>query len=232
MLIIVGNQGNMGRRYAAIARYLNVQHDGYDSQSIQEAIENKTHELIKKASKIIVATSTNAHVTVLETIGKIRGGVGIDILCEKPITTNRSEFRRLYRIANEAKLNLYMVNNYSYIEYAVGLKDNEMPTIYDYYHSGKDGLVWDCIQLVGNALQKIILRNNSPVWRVVINGHAVSYASIDGSYIRMMEDFLGNQKKLWGKEKIVLAHDKCFMLTDKLGEAPQHVEYDLSRSNG
>jgi len=190
---IVGHKGNMGRRYASILNYL-----GEDWVGIDEGYE------IPFMQNYIIATPTKTHIDIILDIKIVNPDA--TILCEKPITTDIKQFRR---VPEEYWNDIFMVNQYAYISDFVNKSWAPASTFYDFYHSGNDGLAWDCIQLIHLAIEKhkIILRNTSPIWKAEINGRPIGKEEIDFSYIDMIKDFLGDRKKCWGLHKAYQAHE-------------------------
>jgi hypothetical protein len=95
-----------------------------------------------------------------------------------------------------------MVNNYAFMK-PTGFKTTGIITTYDYYHSGGDGIAWDCIQILNlDETGQPILKNDSPIWKY-------SKDVVDESYILMIEAFLKLEKdKLWGWDQIERAHER------------------------
>jgi hypothetical protein len=189
---IIGNKGNMGRRYAACLDYLNIDHWGYDGappESFVSKLDDTTH--------VIIATPTETHVSIFKMIQVLSDK--LPILCEKPITKDLKELESINLD------NLYMVNNYQYIANSIEYRNETVS--YDYYHSGNDGIAWDCIQLFafGNDIK---LSNKSPKWQCSINGTPLSKDLIDQSYIDMLKDFTGPMKHVWDKNTIIDLHLK------------------------
>lgn len=187
---IIGNKGNMGRRYSAICTRFDVPFDGSDRCERPD---------VESASHVIIATPTNTHVDLIRYVLEHSEA---KILCEKPIEIGPA------LIANETD-RLFMVNNYAYCAGSVPRYEDSR-TEYNYYHSGPHGLVWDCIQLVHLAAGSISLRNENPVWKCVINGFYLERSQIDSSYVVMLFDFLADKPmQLWGSKDIIEAHAKA-----------------------
>jgi len=191
-LCIVGGNGNMGKRYQAICRFLGINHFVADPS---------TKTPIKDASHYLIATPTAMH---LENILDIRDKYGGLILCEKPFVTNVDELGRL----QEIPANVFMVNNYAFYP---GLSDRlDGTTLYSFYNSGPHGLAWDCIQLLHLARSTVKLVGKSPIWKCQINGTKLNRETLDLAYVEMIRTFWqGSTKKLWGKKDIIDAHFKA-----------------------
>ena len=196
-LFIIGIEGNMGRRYSAVARYLGINYSGCDYHS------SRLERIPPEGALILIATPTENHLSdCLYYLHKDSH----DVLCEKPIVKNSADLERLKGI----NLNrLFMVNNYCYVDTKRWNSIGKV-TLYNYFMSGKDGLIFDCIQLFGLAGsdEEIILENSSPIWRCAINGFHVDRDSIDESYVKMIADFFGEKKQVWNGEKIIDVHQK------------------------
>lgn len=194
-LFIVGIEGNMGRRYQAVARYLGIDCSGCDISS------SRVERIPPKDALVLIATPTERHLN--DCFSYLASGEH-DVLCEKPIVKTRDDLEKLKGINLDR---LYMVNNYCYT-YKDDINLYEDHTRYDYYMSGKDGLVWDCIQLFGLAKGPVFLNNTSPIWNCVINGKFLQRQIIDESYVAMIIDFFHERKHLWSGQKIIEIHEK------------------------
>ena len=201
-VLVVGANGNMGRRYCSILDHLEVDYD--------------THEINQPSSKvkynyILVATPTTDHLHTLDELSKYQNNA--KILCEKPISKTTSIYtkRKLDHILELFSDNLFMVNQYAYYSENIEIP-KESVTLYDFYNSGKDGISWDCIQLIHLAKGAIVLKNESPIWKCKINGVSLDREQIDLCYIKMIKDFLNDGKeygRLWGLDDIRVSHKKA-----------------------
>lgn len=175
-ILIIGGNGNMGRRYAAVLKYLGA---FVEINEIGTG-ESETIAQIKRADGVIIATPTTRHRSSILQCEQVKQG--IPILCEKPVVGNASNLNQF------DGMNLQMVNQYKYLapETVVGPH-----TMYDFYNSGGDGLEWDCINLIGlDQTGNIILRKESPIWKCVINGKPIDRSDIDLSYVIMVRRWL------------------------------------------
>jgi len=200
LVAVIGAKGNMGRRYVSILNFLDVDHVDYDVDDNVD-LAGVTH--------VIIATPTSTHIEVLEDLMPRKK---IKILIEKPIAVldQIHPMTALMPVRNMISQghDVFMVNNYTYMH---GQNYGDYgKTLFDYYNSGNDGLAWDCIQLIHLARSEIILKNDCPKWSCYINGMRMDAKNIDYSYIRMIEDFVGKGKKLWGWNDIRDAHQKTF----------------------
>ena len=209
---VVGGKGNMGKRYRAILKHLEVEHISVDiNEHLPTVKDDVTH--------YIIATPTDEH---LGSLMNISWGLKppVNFLIEKPIAilSNRDVDTKLRPVSTAISRghNVYMVNQYAYCHF--DLHQENQPTYYDYYNSGKDGLAWDCIQIIYLAKDSIDLKNDSPEWTCFINGLLFTRNILDRCYIRMIEDFISDGKKygkLWGWDDIRSAHRKAFEYTNR-----------------
>jgi hypothetical protein len=82
-----------------------------------------------------------------------------------------------------------MVNQYKYLSGSGGV------TYYDFYNTGKDGLEWDCLNIIGMARQqRAFINNKSPIWKCCINGKKLSLDDVNQAYVEMIKDWLENQE--------------------------------------
>ena len=199
-LCIIGGKGNMGRRYAAIA---NMENMYFHSIDVNDPIPTDfTHYLI--------ATPTETHEAVLTNLCNMREEP-VKVLIEKPYTIIKNNDMNAFQVLGKLSTlghKIYMVNQYAY--YSHDLCDNEGPTYYDYYHSGKDGIMWDCIQIIHLARNGVkFLNNQSPIWHCMINGVKLNRELIDLCYVKMLKDFCSDGKlygRLWGIRETRQAH--------------------------
>ena len=191
-VLVVGSRGRQGRRYCSILNYLGVDYTGTDlGQSFPNT--DFTHA--------IVATPTNAHE---KTIFGLRDKYPwlLPILVEKPVVTS------LTRATLELD-GIYAVNQYAFLPEYTKFQSGEGLTAYDYYQSGADGLLWDCISLVGLANGRIELKNDSPVWKAQINGVELHREDMDTAYVVMLRHFVdGNYDRFWGPTEIKRVTEK------------------------
>lgn len=176
-ICIIGGLGSIGSRYACILKYFKIP---YVIKDIHTPDIN-----LHDYDKFIIATPTPTHIELLNILQ------GKTILCEKPISKDPL-------IIPNVK-NVYTVCNYNYIVQNLSL----MPPFsieYDYYRTGKDGILWDCCQLIYLDPEAKI-STQSPKWNLTINGEMISYRELEESYILMLLDFAYNRyENLWTLE--------------------------------
>ena len=224
MICIVG-YGNMGKRYGAICRNLDIDYIAVD--------ENDEIPLDKKF--YIISTPTDTHTAILQSL-IISVDEPANFLVEKPISKNPQHLDVCINLIQRYYHNVYMVNNYAYYDFALPKAGGL--TVYDYYNSGRDGLAYDCIQLIHLADGEVKLGNDNPIWKCKINGLHMNREKVDWCYIRMIEDFYSEGKKygkLWGVDDIIAAHNKVMAyekslnsntgkkLLDKIAQKVQQV---------
>jgi hypothetical protein len=179
-ILIIGGAGNMGRRYATICRFLGATVEIFDIGT-KEPLEC----MVKRNDGVIITSPTKEHRSHIFACDFHRPNVAI--LCEKPVVTDTEDLDQFDGIR------MTMVNQYAFIAKTGGkLRANDY-TLYDYYHSGGDGLYWDCINIIGlDETGHLILRKESPIWKCVINGREIDRNQIDLSYVLMVQDWMKN----------------------------------------
>lgn len=203
-VFIFGIEGNMGRRYKSILEWLGIPVRGIDKNDSLSRID-----FIKNPTHYIIATPTNTHQQIIEELDEyLKNKPSVRILCEKPVIKTMDiaqDFKPIRSLISSGHY-FYMVNNYCYYP---GMGTGRGKTSYDYYNSGGDGLIWDCIQLVHLASSDISLSNRSPYWQTFINGTCLIKDYIDDTYVSMLADFLDDTMGLlWGYKDIELATKK------------------------
>lgn len=179
-ILIIGDKGSMGRRYAANLRYLDFPRiDGVDNDASIDDIAKVSHLY----DGIILATPTNTHFEILMALKNTSASV----LCEKPITKSREELDHvLYAYKDK---NLQMVMQYKDLE-TYGKGDS----FYDYYNHGRDGLYWDCLQIIALAQGRVMLSENSPFWKCRLNGTDLDISKMDIAYNLMLRRWMRNPR--------------------------------------
>lgn len=172
MISVIGGLGSIGRRYCAILKSLGVEYSVYDTAS-------ESHSVWNSCEKAIIATPTETHYQW----ASFCQSAGITFLVEKPMSKRVSECEAMQG------WNGYVVNNYAYCV--------QRPTLYDHYNTGKDGVEWDCCQLI-YLNPRITIKTESPEWILMGPGKRVNYSDLERSYIEMVSDFVnGNYGNLW-----------------------------------
>lgn len=200
-VLLFGADGNMGRRYRAILKHL-----GHECIPIEVGFSWINFKgLIPAVDKVIIASSTEAHwqnLLELKDADENRPG-GLDVLCEKPVVKDVGQLNRLRELCESAHINLYVVNQYQHLVNDLMLGgDAPLNVEYDYWNSGRDGILWDCFQLVALATGGISLKNESPYWKCQINGCRLGIQRMDFAYVDMISDFLHEKNDVWGIDVI------------------------------
>jgi hypothetical protein len=170
MTLIIGSNGSMGRRYQAILKHLEVPFECYD-------IGTGTQDW-SRFDNFILATPTDLHFRYVKNLEVFKK----PILCEKPLSTDHSEFVRIL----DASCPISMMMQYAYFDrdYAHG------KTKYDFYNHGKDGLVWDCFQIIALARGEVEVKESSPIWHCTLNGQEIDLKQMDRAYVWAVRRFL------------------------------------------
>lgn len=163
----------MGKRYQAILRYLGKPYACLDV----DTTENEAENLKARATAFIVATPTSTHLPILYDLANYRK----PILCEKPVCTSLDDLDEWLAAVSDEGLPFRCMLQYT----ELGIPKDCGPTYYDYFRSGPDGLVWDCLQIVGHATDpyNVRLNNESPIWKCAINGKVLSLHDMDAAYV-------------------------------------------------
>jgi hypothetical protein len=186
---VIGGKGNMGRRYAKILeRYC-------DCDVL--VVDTDTHETtadMQSCDGIIISVPTEVHVrTIYKNLM-----YGKPILCEKPITKNILKLQTLLSIEG---LDLSMINQYEFLDD----KTSEGHTSYNYFKTGNDSLLWDCINIMGVARSSYDIRNDSLIWTCRLNGKQISLSDMDLAYIDNIKGWVNGWRN---KDYILGAHLK------------------------
>jgi len=197
-VLVVGYKGNMGSRYTAILDFLGIEWSGL------EPFERKGNE--QDIEGIILATPTITHPDILRSF---ENDYDLPILCEKPISRcgifGKPSTLGLADFLSKTNLNIRMVNQYKYMPRA-DEAGAEGKTYYNYFKTGRDGLAWDCINIIGMAKGDVELKNDSPIWDCWINGKSLNIRGMDHAYIDMIDDWVKNPTN--NHDYILESHEK------------------------
>jgi hypothetical protein len=164
---VYGANGNMGTRYCKILeRYAGCEVVRIDITDFGETNIDDT------CDGFIIATPTNTHVKLISALKHFNK----PILCEKPITKSILD---LEQILTE-DIDLSMINQYEFLDDV----DRSGDTSYDYFKTGTDGLIWDCINVIGTARAEYNVSNHSLIWQCKLNGRKINLEWMDEAYIR------------------------------------------------
>jgi hypothetical protein len=181
-VFIVGIDGNMGQRYEACLRSLGIDVVGVDFKPTA----NIKHDDV---DGYIIATPTHRHLDDLMTYSQYSK----PILCEKPFAKSLEAIEDFARRCRKQLINIRMVNQYEHLIDQTSRGE----TIYDYFRTGKDGLAWDCINIIGLSHQAPVLENTSPVWYCKINGVTLNLADMDKAYVAMLKSWTHDPRTNW-----------------------------------
>ena len=192
---VIGGKGNMGRRYALILeKYCDCEAVIFDI-----GVNNKLDD----CDGYIIATPTAGHYPYILALSAYRK----PILCEKPIVTDREQLEYILGIDG---LDLSMINQYGFIP-RDSYFDEVSHTSYNYFKTGNDGLLWDCINIIGLSNKSYDIKNDSLIWECMINGDHVYIADMDRAYIDNIEGWVNGWRN---KDYILEAHNKVWKAID------------------
>lgn len=192
--LIIGAKGSMGLRYQAILRYLERDFKCVDIETPKDEIR----EIASRSSGVILATPTDTHVDFIQDLIPFRK----PILCEKPVTKDVTQLRELMAKIRESGTPFSMMYQYEVLAPHV----HKGVSRYNYFRHGNDGLVWDCLQIIGLARGDIILKEESPIWSCMINGRALNISHMDAAYIAFVQRWFRQPSE--SLQKITHIHEK------------------------
>lgn len=183
-VLLIGGKGSIGRRYQAVLRALHVPYRIHDLGD-ELSFEGVTH--------VLIASPTETHVKYCW----LADECNLPFLCEKPLTKNVTEAEELARNTS----NGYVVNNWAFLGTNFDLAPIPRRITYDFYNTGRDGLLWDVCQLIyfsKLAKAELFVNTNSHTWDVTWNDDDVAYRAIEQSYLQMVRAFLADRSHaLW-----------------------------------
>lgn len=191
-VFIYGFNGNMARRYRSILGFLDHQVAGEDVDG------NHGDFKLDDADAVIVATPTETHLKFVWSLLDCRK----PILCEKPISKNLDELRKLMSECAAHATHLQMVSQYDHLVDPGARGD----TSYSYFKTGPDGMPWDCLQIIWHAKGEPLLSTRSPVWSCKINGRELSSCDMDHAYVDEIKIWLERPRNDIGR--ILDSHEK------------------------
>jgi hypothetical protein len=195
MILVIGAKGSMGQRYQSILRYLGKEMALVDAEHNRHYIK----QVATACKGIIIASPTDTHAEYIRHLMDLR----IPILCEKPVVKSVDELKALLAELKAARTPFRMMYQYQILAQT----DRLGRTHYNYFRHGNDGLAWDCIQILGLARGECHLAEDSPVWRCMINGKALSSAHMDAAYIAYVQKWL--QYPNQNPDEILQAHERA-----------------------
>lgn len=193
-LLLIGANGNMGKRYSSILRFLGKDFVGVDVGHSAAYV----NEQALRSDGILIATPTDTHAGLIRKFLKH----GKPILCEKPVVKSMPEFRDLMSEIRDSKTPFRMVNQYRMLIDSRSLGKSH----YNYFKHGNDGIYWDCLQIIGLARGEVKIEETSPVWRCKINGKTIHLGHMDAAYIAYLQHWFKHTNQ--DLEQIISAHEK------------------------
>lgn len=204
MIALIGGKGSIGRRYQAVLNYLD--------QPFRIIDLGDPKENLKGCTKAIIASTTSTHEDwCWEAFYQ-----EIPFLCEKPLSKSKSAIQSMM----SRGVTGYVVNNWQFV--ATNF-DNKMPSrlFYDFYNTGKDGLLWDVCQLIllsDLAECELQVMTDSYFWHAEWGEKTIPYEAIEQSYMQMVRAFLnGETHRLWGLNKAYRMTELCGDLEHLIG---------------
>jgi hypothetical protein len=174
-VVVIGANGSMGQRYQAIFRYLN---HGVHCLDAQHSI-SQIREAVKAAQGVVIATPTDTHAALIRELAPLRK----PILCEKPVTKDMGEMEEIRALLKDTGTPFRMMYQYSVLADPTRIGRSS----YNYFRHGGDGLIWDCLQIIGLSRGIVNLREDSPVWSCVVNGQTLNLRHMDAAYIAYVQ---------------------------------------------
>ena len=203
---IIGSRGSIGKRYSCIFDYLGEPYIGYDvcGPFNKEAVIRFV--LDNEITRALICVPTDVHYDYC----RILSMMGVDYMVEKPLTKSPQEAEELANLAEKHRVNSHIVCNYKILLDDLkrhGKNQKKTFTEYNYFNTGKDGLLWDCCQLI-MLNPEIEIYTDSPIWILKCGDSYVDYRMVELSYLTMIRYWLdGNLKMLWD------IHDAVEMVT-------------------
>lgn len=194
MIALIGSEGSMGKRYQSIMRYLGVPFRALDALHSRETVLQAAQE----SDGVVIATPTATHAAFIRALAPLKK----PILCEKPVVKNMGDMKELVELLKDTGTPFRMMFQYSML----ARTDRIGPTLYNYFRHGSDGLIWDCMQVIGLARGAYMLREDSPVWSCKVNGLRVEFQHMDAAYIAYFQKWLRDPAQDLGE--IVAIHEK------------------------
>lgn len=176
--LIIGANGSMGKRYQAILKHLDEPAWCVD----KDHDANTIFERAMKADRIIICTPTETHFSFLKKLLVL----GKPILCEKPITKHLPELMEIFKLSKKHSTPFTMMLQYSELVNP----STSGASYYDYFRTGNDGLIWDCLQIIGLSKDDVDIKNESPVWMCRINGQSLKLSDMDHAYLNFVRKWI------------------------------------------
>jgi len=208
LIALVGGDGGIGRRYQAVLNYLR------EPYIVIEKGDDPSLLGTKDVTHAIIATTTENHMEWCERAAH----KNLWFLCEKPMSKKKEEIKPLFG----EKTMGFVVNNWAFVEGSMyGMKPKRLS--YNFYNTGKDGLVWDVCQLVylSHLSQGTLeVRTESHEWITYWNDFNVPYNAIEASYVQMIRAFMAHDsKRLWSLTDAYEMSWLCEEVIKQVGDA-------------
>jgi len=200
-ILLVGANGNMGRRYRAILDYLGKEYVGVDKEHSAPYICDRA----RQSEGVIIATPTALHAEHVRLFLPHR----VPILCEKPIIKNPQELKALFDEIKESKTPFRMINQYKMLDTPTSYGRSH----YNYFKHGADGIYWDCLQIIGIARGEVTIAETSPIWRCTLNGRPIRLDHMDAAYIGYMQKWFSEPQQDLGE--LLAAHERTAEMDKK-----------------
>lgn len=180
--LVIGHKGSMGQRYCAILKHLKIPFCGVD----KDVTSSEVLKLAEHSKNVIICTPTESHYFWAKKLIPMNK----NILCEKPITKSLEELTHIFDLVSDHKSLFTMTMQYKELvkDFSVGTSE------YNYFRTGKDGLAWDCLQIIGLARGPFVIDNKSPIWKCKINGIRLNLSDMDLAYVNYTRKFLFTKK--------------------------------------
>jgi len=205
LIALIGGNGSIGRRYQAVLNYIKEPYLVIEKDDDPAILDRPdiTHA--------IIATPTETHMEWCERAAH----KNIWFLCEKPLSKHREEIKPLLQKTG------FVVNNWAFV--STNMNNTQANHLsYNFYNTGRDGLVWDVCQLVylshlANGILEV--RTDSYEWAAHWNGVQVPYNFIEASYLQMVRAFITHDsKRLWSLADAYEMSGLCEEIIKQVGE--------------
>lgn len=195
-LLLIGSEGSIGRRYRVILEHLGVDFEEYDNP--EHKFFGVEQSFYKRFTHAIIATPTHTHLDWIDELPPIWK------LVEKPASKDLEGLE-------QRKLNhgCFVVNNYQFLPSA----NTRRKITYNFYNTGRDGLIWDVCQLVYIAYKNKVeleVKTDSFWWDLKWGMHQIAYHEIERSYYHMLKAFCsGDTSNLWDLKEATTMSEVC-----------------------
>ena len=184
MILLIGSEGSIGKRYQAILRHLSIEYQCFDP--VLGQMEPDWNDV----DKVLIASPTDTHYYWCQrSLDK-----GIPFLCEKPVSKNVEEVSAIASRCKLTGIDGRMVCNYKFV---LGRKK---PIVDDYFRTGGDGVYWDLIQLL-YLNPELKFYTKCPIWTLITEHDVIRYGNLENSYVAMIISWVGGHNDhLWNME--------------------------------